>query len=74
VLAAVLIPEKAGPAIGMRSHSGVCKNLLALGECGHKHPDDKHIRNQISVVIDEARVDQGANLVHAGFGLGRTEP
>ena len=25
---------------------------------------------KISVIVDESSVDEGANLVHAGFGLG----
>jgi aspartokinase len=28
---------------------------------------------KISVIIDEAHVEEGANIVHAGFGLGRLE-
>jgi hypothetical protein len=26
------------------------------------------------VIVDESNVDEGANLVHAGFGLARAEP
>ena len=29
---------------------------------------------KISVIVDEARVDEGANLVHAGFGLDQPSP
>ena len=28
---------------------------------------------KISVIIDEAQIDEGANIVHTGFGLGSLE-
>jgi len=60
--------------IGMRSHSGVAAKMFEL--LGNADINIQMITTseiKISVVIDEARVDQGANLVHAGFGLDRTE-
>jgi aspartate kinase len=60
---------------GMRSRSGVAAKMFEL--LGNADINIQMISTseiKISVVIDEARVDQGANLVHAGFGLDRTEP
>ena len=61
--------------IGMRSHSGVAAKMFQL--LGNADINIQMITTseiKISLVIDEARADQGANLVHAGFGLGQTEP
>jgi aspartate kinase len=61
--------------IGMRSHSGVAAKMFELlGNAGINIQMITTSEIKISVIIDEAKVDQGANLVHAGFGLGRTEP
>jgi aspartate kinase len=61
--------------IGMRSHSGVAAKmfeLLGKAEINIQMITTSEIK--ISVIVDEAQVDQGANLVHAGFGLDRKEP
>ena len=61
--------------IGMRSHSGVAAKmfeLLGKAEINIQMITTSEIK--ISVIVDEDRVDQGANLVHAGFGLDRKEP
>ena len=61
--------------IGMRSHSGVAAKmfeLLGKAEINIQMIATSEIK--ISVIVDEAQVDQGANLVHAGFGLDREEP
>jgi aspartate kinase len=60
--------------IGMRSHSGVAAKMFELlGKAGINIQMISTSEIKISVIVDEARVDQGANLVHAGFGLGRVE-
>lgn len=56
--------------IGMRSHSGVAAKMfeiLALAGINIQMISTSEIK--ISVIIDENRVDEGARLVHAGFGL-----
>jgi len=61
--------------IGMHSHSGVAAKMFEL--LGNANMNIQMITTseiKISVIIDEARVDQGANLVHAGFGLAQPEP
>jgi aspartate kinase len=60
--------------IGMRSHSGVAAKMFELlGKAGINIQMITTSEIKISVIVDEANVDQGANLVHAGFGLGRLE-
>ncbi|MBV9273022.1 MAG: aspartate kinase [Verrucomicrobia bacterium] len=57
--------------IGMRSHSGIAAKMFDL--LGHSGINIQMISTseiKISVIIDEDRVDEGANIVHAGFGLG----
>jgi aspartate kinase len=57
--------------IGMRSHSGVAAKMFELlGKAGINIQMITTSEIKISVIVDEARVDEGANLVHAGFGLG----
>jgi len=57
--------------IGMRSHSGVAAKMFELlGKAGINIQMIATSEIKISVIVDEARVDEGANLVHAGFGLG----
>jgi aspartate kinase len=56
--------------IGMRSHSGVAAKMFELlGEAGINIQMITTSEIKISVIVDEERVDEGANLVHAGFGL-----
>ncbi len=57
--------------IGMRSHSGVAAKMFELlGKAGVNIQMITTSEIKISVIVDEARVDEGANLIHAGFGLG----
>jgi aspartate kinase len=57
--------------IGMRSHSGVAAKMFELlGKAGINIQMITTSEIKISVIVDESRVDEGANLVHAGFGLG----
>jgi aspartate kinase len=61
--------------IGMRSHSGVAAKMFELlGNAGINIQMISTSEIKISVIIDESRVDEGANLVHAGFGLGQAKP
>jgi aspartate kinase len=56
--------------IGMRSHSGVAAKMFELlGNGGINIQMITTSEIKISVIIDENRVDEGANIVHAGFGL-----
>jgi aspartate kinase len=57
--------------IGMRSHSGIAAKMFEL--LGHAGINIQMISTseiKISVIIDEDRVDEGAGIIHAGFGLG----
>jgi aspartate kinase len=57
--------------IGMRSHSGVAAKMFeVLGSAGINIQMITTSEIKISVIVDEANVDEGANLVHASFGLG----
>ena len=57
--------------IGMRSHSGVAAKMFeVLGKAGINIQMITTSEIKISVIVDEANVDKGANLVHASFGLG----
>ena len=57
--------------IGMRSHSGVAAKMFeVLGKAGINIQMITTSEIKISVIVDEANVDQGANVVHASFGLG----
>jgi aspartate kinase len=61
--------------IGMRSHSGVAAKMFELlGEAGINIQMITTSEIKISVIVDEEHVDEGANLVHAGFGLGKGAP
>jgi len=61
--------------IGMRSHSGVAAKMFELlGKAGINIQMITTSEIKISVIVDESNVDEGANLVHAGFGLERLEP
>jgi aspartate kinase len=56
--------------IGMRSHSGVAAKMFELlGNAGINIQMITTSEIKISVIVDENRVDEGANIVHAGFGL-----
>ncbi len=58
--------------IGMRSHSGVAAKMFeVLGKAGINIQMITTSEIKISVIVDEASVDQGANVVHTGFGLGQ---
>jgi aspartate kinase len=57
--------------IGMRSHSGVAAKMFeVLGKAGINIQMITTSEIKISVIVDEANVDEGANVVHASFGLG----
>jgi aspartate kinase len=57
--------------IGMRSHSGVAAKMFELlGKAGINIQMISTSEIKISVILDEDRVDEGANIVHAGFGMG----
>src|SRR5580704_5891669 len=57
--------------IGMRSHSGVAAKMFdLLGQAGINIQMITTSEIKISVIVDESSVDEGANIVHAGFGLG----
>ena len=61
--------------VGMRSHSGVAAKMFELlGKAGINIQMISTSEIKISVIVDEARVDEGANLVHAGFGLDQPSP
>jgi aspartate kinase len=56
--------------IGMRSHSGVAAKMFELlGNAGINIQMITTSEIKISVIVDENRVDEGANIVHSGFGL-----
>ena len=60
--------------IGMRSHSGVAAKMFEL--LGNARINIQMITTseiKISVIVEEDQVDQGANLLHAGFGLDRKD-
>jgi aspartate kinase len=60
--------------IGMRSHSGVAAKMFELlGRAGINIQMITTSEIKISVIVDESSVDEGANLVHAGFGLDHSE-
>jgi aspartate kinase len=57
--------------IGMRSHSGVAAKMFELlGHAGINMQMISTSEIKISVIVDEDRVNEGANIVHEGFGLG----
>jgi aspartate kinase len=57
--------------IGMRSHSGVAARMFEmLGNAGVNIQMISTSEIKISVIVDEARVDEAATIVHAGFNLG----
>jgi aspartate kinase len=59
--------------IGMRSHSGVAAKLfesLSAGGINILMISTSEIKT--AVIIEEARIVEGANLVHEAFGLGKT--
>lgn len=56
--------------IGMRSHSGVAARMFeALSQGGINIQMISTSEIKTAVIIDEARIEQAANLVHAAFGL-----
>jgi aspartate kinase len=57
--------------IGMRSHSGVAAKLfeaLSAGGINIQMISTSEIKT--AVILEEARIAEAANLVHAAFGLG----
>ena len=57
--------------IGMRSHSGVAAKLFdALSSGGINIQMISTSEIKTAVIIDEAHIAEGANLVHEAFGLG----
>jgi aspartate kinase len=57
--------------IGMRSHTGVAARMFEmLAKAGINIQMISTSEIKISVIIDEGRVEEGANIVHAGFNLG----
>jgi aspartate kinase len=61
--------------IGMRSHSGVAARMFELlGKAGINIQMISTSEIKISVIVDEDRVDEGANIIHAGFGLDYSQP
>jgi aspartate kinase len=57
--------------IGMRSHTGVAARMFEmLAKAGINIQMISTSEIKISVIVDEARVEEGANIVHAGFNLG----
>lgn len=57
--------------IGMRSHSGVAAKLfdsLSKGDINIQMISTSEIK--IAVILDEAKIDEAANLAHEAFGLG----
>ena len=57
--------------IGMRSHSGVAAKLFeALSAGGINIQMISTSENKTAVILEEARIAEAANLVHAAFGLG----
>jgi aspartate kinase len=61
--------------IGMRSHSGVAAKMFELlGEANINIQMITTSEIKISVIVDEERIDEGANLVHGGFGLSEGAP
>ena len=60
--------------IGMRSHTGVAARMFEmLGRAGINIQMITTSEIKISVIVDENRVDEGANIIHAGFNLGQAE-
>jgi aspartate kinase len=56
--------------IGMKSHSGVAAKLFeALSTGGINIQMISTSEIKIAVIIDEAKIEQAANLAHAAFGL-----
>jgi aspartate kinase len=56
--------------IGMRSHSGVAAKMFELlGNAGINIQMITTSEIKISVIVDEAHVDEGANIIHSEFGL-----
>ena len=61
--------------IGMRSHSGVAARMFELlGKAGINIQMISTSEIKISVIVDEDRVDEGANIIHTGFGLDYSQP
>ena len=61
--------------IGMRSHSGVAARLFeALSDGGINIQMISTSEIKTSVILDEARIAEAANLAHAAFGLGDARP
>jgi aspartate kinase len=57
--------------IGMRSHSGVAAKMFELlGQAGINMQMISTSEIKVSVIVDEDRVNEGANIVHEGFGPG----
>jgi aspartate kinase len=60
--------------IGMRTHSGVAAKLFdLLAKGGYNIQMISTSEIKIAVILDEDRIADAANAVHAGFGLGETK-
>lgn len=56
--------------IGMRSHTGVAARMFEiLAKAGINIQMISTSEIKISVIVDEDRVEEGANLIHTGFNL-----
>ena len=56
--------------IGMRSHTGVAARMFEmLAKTGINIQMISTSEIKISVIVDENRVEEGANIIHAGFNL-----
>jgi aspartate kinase len=56
--------------IGMRSHSGIAAKMFELlGNAGINIQMISTSEIKISVIVDEDRVNEGANIIHNGFKL-----
>ena len=56
--------------IGMRSHTGIAARMFELlAKAGINIQMISTSEIKISVIVDESRVEEGANLVHTGFNL-----
>jgi aspartate kinase len=60
--------------IGMRSHSGVAAKMFELlGKAKINIQMISTSEIKISVIVEEDRADEGANIIHSGFGLDHPE-
>jgi aspartate kinase len=58
--------------VGMRSHSGVAAKMFdALSRAGINIQMISTSEIKTAVIVDEAKIAEGANVVHEAFGLGK---